>query len=195
MSGSGKVKRIMTMKKTLTTVAALLALGALADDSYLYWMVGDTTTLDGTTLSQDGLYAKVMAYDTTTWTYWTEGKPLALYTTDGTGSAIEDGVKLKGDNGPNFAAISAAFSGSEWAYFIELYNSDGFVGRSTDGLDINSAQAGDYLAKTVTATPGSLWTVAAFTSTPVPEPTSGLLLLAGGALLALRRRRLTRQER
>lgn len=57
----------------------------------------------------------------------------------------------------------------------------------TDVVDITFANAAD--SKTLGVTPTGTWARTPSGDGDVPEPTSGLLLLVGGAVMALRRRR------
>jgi len=179
------------MKKIAMIVASALAFGAFADDSYLYWLVGDEIEMDGKTYSYDTLTARVVAYDGDNTIevmnlYGVSTSGGLVPVTAGTSITVENG-----DNSPYYAGITSGIQSSNWSYFIELYNdSNVFVGRSEgDGLNYATAQSSDYLRTSGFTKPGGTWAVTAFTAKPVPEPTSGLMLLLGSALLALRRKR------
>lgn len=186
------------MKKLFLMVCVASALtAAVAEDSYLYWLVDDTITVDDKTYAWgDGsLTAKVVAYDSSTWRPNLPdngGTVLNLYGQNEQGglAAISgNSVTIDGMNSPYYAGIASTMIGENWSYFIELYNDKGtFVGRSSEGIDYASVQSGQYLMGS-DLKPGELWNVAAFTPTPAPEPTSGLLMLIGCAALALRRRK------
>ena len=186
------------MKKLILIVCAAMAFAALADDSYLYWMVNDDAngiTLDGEKYTYGSLTVKVVAYDSSTWrpnqTPDNGGKLLNLYWQDENGRLVSDGnaVTIDGKVNPSYyAGIASTMIGPNWSYFIELYNDQGFVGRSSEGIDYASVQSGQYLMGS-DLHPGELWNVSAFTATPAPEPNSALLMLIGCAALALRRRK------
>ena len=187
------------MKKLILIVCAAMAFAALADDSYLYWMVNDDAdgiTLNGQKYTYESLTVKVVAYDSSTWrpnqTPDNGGTLLNLYWQDENGGLVSDGkaVTIDGIVNPSYyAGIASTMVGPNWSYFIELYNDQGtFVGRSSEGLDYETAQSRGYLMGS-DLHPGELWNVAAFTPTPAPEPNSALLLLIGCAALALRRRK------
>lgn len=82
----------------------------------------------------------------------------------------------------------------EYSFTVELGNIDSSDNWTTVAWSATTAysELADYIHETFDINPSSMavWTVTSF-STPVPEPTSGLLTAIGFALLALRRKRLT----
>jgi phage-related tail fiber protein len=94
--------------------------------------------------------------------------------------------------GAYFASLNG-LSGASYSYVIELGNwSDGsWTGASMESAAVSYSdlQAKDAIATWTDKTPtySQPWTPTQFHV--VPEPNSGLMLLVGGALLALRRRR------
>ena len=189
------------MKRLFLMVCVFSALTALAaEDSYLYWMVADEITVldaqgDAVAFSwDDKVTAKVVAYDSSTWKPGDSEAPLFLYGQDPSTGGLkpvegENYVKLNGDNSPYYALIGSGVQESAWSYFIELYNDQGFIGRSSEGLDYATAVSRDYLMGSDLQPGGGLWSVSQFTTTPAPEPNSALLMLIGCAALALRRRK------
>ena len=180
------------MKKLIAILAVALTAGAFADDSYLYWMLGSSVSLTdaktgNVTESFTGYkYAKVGMVDS-------DGKTqgyLSLYTPSDltTGSAAI--LRNESASVTSYAKLNANAATSGYSYYIELLNDAGtFVGRSSQVLDY--AGLSSYLTSFGVSTPASAaWSPSAFTTAaPIPEPTSGLLLLLGLAGLALKRKR------
>lgn len=80
----------------------------------------------------------------------------------------------------------------EYSFIVELGNIDSSDNWTTIATSATAAYSslGDYIHQTFDINPSSLavWTPTAFV-TPVPEPSSGLMVLMGIAFMALRRRR------
>ena len=76
----------------------------------------------------------------------------------------------------------------DYSFYVELYNAAGDSVYKTQAVSYNSLLSSGYIATGGVLTPAVLAT-GGFNGAAVPEPTSGVLLLIGGAMLALRRRR------
>lgn len=164
------------MKKLLSIVALSSALVGYADDSYLYWMLGNSIELDGESLKTGDYYAKIKGVGSDSYLY--------LYDQVGGESFGQQFDFTASDSlGMMFAGFTA---GSDTSFLVELYASGG-DGNPLGYADINGALA-DFITQPGMSTPASPYAINSFSA--VPEPTSGLLLLLGVAGLALRRKKM-----
>ena len=194
--------------KTILSVAILfIASVGVADgfNSALLWMVNDNlvTEVTGQTdpvkvsalMSRpDGLpvnYARVMAVSEND---GTAPVFLDLYFKDRSGDLLPTGDFTDvsgGYAGPIWANVTG-YADPSWSFMIELGNFDdsgeneiwtpmAYSERATYDQLRDFIQEGEVLRPPFTPWQGGSYVV--------PEPTSGLLVLLGGALLALRRRR------
>ena len=169
------------MKKALLLASLLGSMVALADaDSYLYWMI---------TTSDSYEYARIRAAanpDTATENY------LTIYNV-GLGQISDADAKNRVTQGQ--VAGEAAFGDGLYAgmidsanlpasFIVELYNAqDKFISQSV----ISSSAVANYLYRGgIGVPPSSYISVSSFA---IPEPSSGLLMLVGCAVLGLRRRK------
>lgn len=180
------------MRKTLVLGAALLlAFGAFAD--FLYWQIpegsGDFSTAALYAIKGDKTDQKLSDSDAAS-AIWLDERTANGVSMIGEGeNKVPNGVGSAA-TGPFTTDISGY--GSGYSFFVELltYNSN------TDSWGTNRLLAYSYDrlmdAGYIDAGAG-LKPVAGgstnFSMTHVPEPSSGLLMLLGGALMALRRRR------
>jgi len=191
------------MKYLLSTILAATAcvMMSWAENSadVLVWYVDtseDAASYDGATRSFDTI--KFWAVDA-------EGKETGLagntytgpdYLLAGTPAAGSGNtIQLSNDDAPTtiFGSYYTSLSGFEsgYSFYMELYLGDDRVDRMLEPLSWSDFQdymvASSGLANDLNLEPAAgLYNAA---STMVPEPSSGLLLVIGGALLALRRRR------
>lgn len=162
------------MKKTAILISAFaLAFASIADVAALYWQVGDTGI--------DYDYAKVRV---------TGG---GLSDPSYLNSADYDGVSiLANGDGATYADVSSYSSGS-YSFFVELLNYENsnwsIVGHS-DTLTYQDLVTSGYITTGGIAAPSVATAPFGLSEQyEIPEPTSGLLLLMGASMLALRRRR------
>ena len=165
--------------KEILAVLSIAAAGlASADVQALYWQVTPETNVNNVDFT-----AAALGYD--------DGAGHTGYLHNGSSTGNE---WIAGNNGTT--ELSAAILGdtsvdySGWSFFIELQNYDAEKGWYTSGR--SDTYAYNQISASSFSTSSSLSTVSPTAwapSVPVPEPTSGLLMLVGGALLALRRRR------
>lgn len=158
------------MKKLILLAALLDAVATFAEDSYLYWMVGEGAP-------SNYAYAKVR--DTTG-----EDNYLTIY--DEYMNEVGDSVTIEKvadatSWGEAFYASLADIDTASSSWIIELYN------EQNTKIDESSPQ---YYTSIYTP-PTSVALQPQFgQSYATPEPTSGMLVLVGCAMLGLRRRKL-----
>jgi len=164
------------MKRLFSVLAIFWATAAVAEDSWLYWMLGDTS---GQTYNK--VTVRGFADGDST------GDQLLLYYDSATPLSTGDYV-----DGSNLNAMKSfgvglyaklATSPTYSSFIIELWNDSSFVAQSET---LSAAMAAAHIE-----TGNSLAQMAAWApvSYAIPEPNSAMLLLVGCAALALRRRR------
>ncbi len=191
------------MKNILTTAIFVAVLCFVQDASagYLYWAVSGTETVKAGTSDpyKPGVYstsdiqytfARVKYTSESEWSDTVSSAATAFSnTSDGSATA----TYAEGDSFVSPTATTAAIldlNSKDYAsgyFFIELYDaSNAVVGHSE--LYSASTLQNFYNASAFNASWGAM---NSFTPSPysVPEPTSGLLLVVGAALLGLRRKR------
>ncbi len=195
--------------------AAILATGVLpADEAVLYWMVDDTATVnDHGTITPiasflpaetDNSYSA--ARIRVTGGNITGDVFLDVYDSDGTLQVGAGALGIAfGDSGSGYWGAGVptgnqsplngyAGTNPEYSFIIELGNVswDGTTASWVDTIAVSQAASYSDISRYVhpsfdlNPSTGEAWAPTAYT---VPEPSSGLLVLIGGALLALRRRR------
>ena len=174
---------------------------AVAEESYIYWMVDWDATLDGRPLTGSA-NARFVAYaDPGT---WSDGICLQPFVQDYTSGGLTP-VELAPafpketqtfriadltDDSPRFAWLNGQ-TADDVRYYVEILNDSGdLIGRSTEGISYSTAFANEYVLLAEEGVqqlePAYWWSVTTFAS--VPEPNSALLTALGLVLLALRRR-------
>ena len=181
------------MKKILT-MFAIAGMAASLHADLLYWQV-TSSDVAGISGASDYAYAKI--YQTTDGGASKSELTTSYAFADGPGQLThyENADVLDGA----FAALSGAYSyPSDPAvqFAIELFDSTGGVlansGWTTGDMStyISKTEFGsNWSAMTATSGFGTSGSGASWTSGAVPEPTSGLMLLVGMAMLGLRRRK------
>ena len=156
---------------------ALAPLAARAD--LIYWMVNDPTegySHAGTATPVEFAYATISADGALLYAYNSSGK------VDPPSPVLN---ALAGSSGTKTgAAYFGSFDSSVQSFLVELWSGDDEL----VGWQTYSASA---LAESIWQgdTPGGSGAKVLTVTEVVPEPSSGLMLLLGGVLLALRRRR------
>ena len=170
----------LTAKLAVMTVLALVAGSGAAEDSYLYWMVQDAAYPSGASVGFD--YATVSIDGGSTYLSMYEG-------TDNYGSYV--GSYAGGSSGGDI-------TDSTWAYYAKIPGGasyESFLIELWTGLPNDAhSQVGSasysrstleaYILNTAQAQIGSPLVVSAV----IPEPSSGLMMLLGLAVLGLRRK-------
>ena len=199
---------------------ALTAGVASAGDDVLYWMVDNSATVekDGVTTSITSFFDNYGAPEGSAFAARVrvtggdiqDGQDvfLDLYIP---GSGVDEGggawgVEFSDAGGYWGAGVptgnqspSGDFSAGtpEYSFIVELGNIDASDNWTTVATSASATYSslGDYIHETFDINPGQIavWTPTTFTA-PVPEPSSGLLMAVGLALLALRRKSAEREE-
>ena len=170
------------MKNKITIFAVLLVaatMSAMADVEALYWQVTAVNNPDPISFTAAAFAA-------------TDGSQ-TVYLRDEAGHAWQAANTDKATTEVVASLWDTAYASEAWSFFIELKNQvDGnwiTVGtiNKADGSNFTYTDIQPNIASSMSM---SLVTpLASAGRAHIPEPTSGLLMLVGGALLALRRRR------
>lgn len=186
------------MKKLIIGFVVAMA-ATFSQASYLYWQVTDSTLNSGTfnsnTITGYRVVALNSAYDYTPGVAEGHSALTTSYAND-TGTGWDTGTTVApyvATGGNAYANLSTYEKG--YTYYIEImgYGNLGTSGSPvvigvSEGLSYADAVSQGRLTDGLSDMASSVkaWTGGSYAA---PEPTSGLLLLVGGALLALRRRR------
>lgn len=176
--------------KKLFIVAAAIAMSVAASASTVTWGANSATAIDATKITAGTFYL--------------------MYATDSSAVDLSKFATMKEFSASSLATVGLDKTFDSFSYSSTTYSkknnaitpvSTGVsAGNGLTVYEVLISSAGDYVAYTQTtmnlaaaAGMNQTKTFADFTYVPkasdVPEPTSGLLLLVGGAMLALRRRR------
>ena len=122
-----------------------------------------------------------------------DSNPILSSYVDSSGTAYKAVDRTMFDTAKVVAELPSAYQDSAYNFYVELYDSNNtLVGFSNA---VNYDNLSQYIASSVEqATQLGMynggWSADSSGYTSVPEPTSGVMLLLGAALLGLRRRRM-----
>lgn len=163
----------------ILSVLVTLAAAHAARAEYLYWMIDETLLLEGEAFD-DYAFARVKDLQS--------GDYLHVYDASGSktsATAVDKVTATSGAMAWGDFEIDKQFSSSEKSFLFELYNSNReVVAWQQQTVSLADLIAHQYIGSSLypAFTPYMLTAV-------VPEPTGGVLVLLGAAMLALRRRR------
>lgn len=155
-------------------LAVLLAFAVKAE--YLSWYVGSTSNIGGTTRTSGTEAANYY----TAKLYWTT-------TATSTGGAWLDTISPTPDS--SVATLSGDSYGDGVYYYVELYNYDNSVVATSEATTYASLVESGAISKTLTALSSVNYAWNGTATVATPEPTSGLLMLMGFAMLGLKRKK------
>lgn len=154
-----------------TLIASLVGFSALAEDSYIYWLVDSST--DNFTWDYADLFALSASGEST----WIAGYDASASPTQKFDTRME--------------TVVTPYTGEGWSYYVELVNT---ASSTTDAIATTRipqtyadlAASGAIRAQ---SDPRAISPVTFNSFQAVPEPSTGLMLLVGLALVGLKRKR------
>jgi len=174
--------------KLIALLAGLSCVGMVKAD-LLYWQIDANPvpfyeSVWATTSSESKTFAYAQILDSS------DSTALDLYSLAGGSTAAKAVAATSETTGTGKVAANIGDSYSGGSFYIVLYDSDKKKIAWTE--DISYSSVASYIEETSAAQFNANWTasLAASNFKFVPEPTSGLLMLVGAALLGLRRKRI-----
>ena len=160
------------MKKIIFgLLAVLLAFAVKAE--FLSWYVGSTSNIGGSTWTSGTDYTSAKLYWNTTGN-------------NDSGTWL-DTIKPTPDS--SVATLRVGSYGDDVYYYIELYNYDSTVVATSEATPYASLVASGAISQSVTALNSVNYAWNGTATVATPEPTSGLLMLMGFAMLGLKRKK------
>ena len=206
----------MIVRNKILVLVGMLILPFVAMSDVMYWQVDQNVKDKNTKASIDWSYAKLRVTEqpTAEKAIYGDTGGMSITETDASNPIMPvvnshgDAYYLDEDGNPtadlldslyksdfaNGAAVYANVAGDyrtpSYSFYVELYNDAGTLVGFSEA--VSSSALASYFAGSVQQgvqwANVNQWNVTNFTA--VPEPTSGVMLLLGAALLGLRRRRL-----
>ncbi len=175
------------MKLKLIALLAGLSCVGMVKANLLYWQIDANPvpfyeSVWATSSSVNKTFAYAQIFDSSN-----DSTALDLYSLAGGSTAAKAVAATSGTTGTGKVAATV---GSGSSFYIVLYDSKN--NRIAWTEDISYSSVSSYIEETSAAKFNANWTasLAASSFKFVPEPTSGLLMLVGAALLGLRRKRI-----
>ena len=188
------------MKKLIVSLVAAGAMVGVANADYMKWTVDNSSLTSVTQQGSSGgtqdvsgyAFAVLVQSDDATHIETTVGyartDPTKMQDTyvgnyNGTTKAVGSSVFADGST-----IVASAVGDTARYFYIELYSSTGdLMAYTTSGVDLSTAT--QFRETSQFSANWSSMNAFSGTFTAVPEPTSGVMLLVGAALVGLRRRR------
>ena len=168
------------MKKFRSALLVSGALMASADDSYLYWMIGDTSPYAADSYNTVRVAAEDSLGNVSYLTLYGPGG-------DSLGETTVSSAEINALKSDGQALYAKLISGTSYSsFFIELLNDNKLVAQS-ETLSYSAAVADYYITTGNSMSLPNMWAASTFA---IPEPNSAMLMLVGMAVLGLRRRKL-----
>lgn len=168
----------MDLIKKVALVALIVCVAGFAQADFLYWHV-DTGADDAYSAVDMSAVAGATLYK-----FKTDTNPSRPYE----GAEGASGYVTVADGKTGVQSYELNNSDTGYSFFVELYNEEGTVVWTQYASTYDQLVASQAIATSGIGTPAALAS-GGMNGASVPEPTSGIMLLIGGAVLALRRRR------
>ena len=166
------------MKKFMIALAAI-AVGLAAHASAMYWQVSNVNEA-GTNISEEWAYARIEVLE--------NGQATGTYLQTWDGESWASGIQYVDKTADGAWFDVSSYEGAAYSFVLELVNADlQLLGSSEPASYSELAKDGVITSSFDSIAPES-YTVWNQGFVSIPEPTGGMLLLMGTALLALRRK-------
>lgn len=184
------------MRKSLLLLAIFCSCAAFADDSYLYWMIGEVSdSQTSNPINYSGVKIAALSQSGENLGYLNLGmfgeSGFTSYGNVINASGSQMQARMNDGFGGFYASLGT-LGGQAYGYIIELYNDNGTALKGVSEV-LYSQNAAQYIAEFSGGSPLSTvsvpWGGGSFA---VPEPNSALLMVLGCAALALRRRKMVK---